>query len=957
MSRLSDRTDGEELAVWEELPSDAGGSRLLRRDLKLLIRLLEELLIAKAGEGLYRSVNTLRLLCQRLRAHPSPRGERELVRLLDSLSLEETVRVVRAFALFFQVLNLAEQNQRLRSWRDFELAHASHPFTLDDTVQLLAAKRVAPEVLQAHLEVMEVELVMTAHPTEVSRRTVLDKLRLLAALLFDLEGRRTDDERGKVREEIRRHLVSLWLTDELRSRPLGVEDEVSNALFYFDQVFFDLLPTVHQRLKRQLGRLHPGYPFRLPVLLRFGSWVGGDRDGNPAVTAELTKKTLLRQRELALQKYLDRVSMLKGELSVSSNLTGGVTESLAASLVADRVAWPQLAEVYMDQYANEPYREKLDYIQAKLRKSLRRTEEGEGVAFAGSEEFRRDLEVLRDSLREQGDEELAAGSLEKLLWQVDIFGFHLAALDLREHSGVLKEAVGEILAKAEVTTGYRQMGEGEKVALLTGELGSCRPLVSPDLAYSPRTAEVLDSFRLIPWAARTVDRPAIRSFIISMVHGASDVLAALLLAKEAGAVRLEDGKLQGNFRLVPIFETIADLERGPTILEELWLLPAYRRYLEVRGWEQEVMLGYSDSNKDGGYLVANWELFKVQKALVRVADAAGVRLRFFHGRGGALARGGGPTGQAILALPPGTVGGKIRITEQGEVMAHNYGTPGVAERTVESVLAAVLDSGLGLGEGRRDPSEAWWGTMEELAAASHRAYEELLDDPDFPAYFFEATPIREIGSLKIASRPAARGEGGEGKERFGQSRYNLKEIKELRAIPWVFAWTQSRHVLPAWYGVGRALSDFIRETNRLAFLREMYRHWPFFRLVINNLQMSMTKADMRVARSYADLVRDREAGERLHRKIADEFWLTERVVLQITEQRALLDDNPFLKQSLELRNPYIDPLNFLQVKLLATLRGMRAGSAAAATLPEEEEILAAILRTINGIAAGLRNTG
>ncbi len=879
------------------------------RDVRLLGGVLTQVLLEQEGPELDREVERLLAMARRRRRESSPRREAALIRAVRQLPLERAEQVARALAVYFQLVNIAEQNHRLRGLRQRE-----GELTLGRAARELAVRGPA---LEEFLAGVSVELVVTAHPTEAVRRTVLNKHRLLARLLARLEEPGVGErERREALGELKRTVVSLWQTDELRGKRPEVLAEVEQSLFYFDAVFWELLPWVHRRLGEELGLE------RVPTVLRFGTWVGGDRDGNPRVTAAVTWEALRRQRRLVLEKYLGELHLLAQELSVSRRLAG-VSEELERSVAADQAGLPGTARRLGERFRDEPYRRKLHFVVERLR----RTAEGRAGGYGSAGEFAAQLGVMRESLLAHGGRELAAGRLAELELKVRLFGFHLARMDLREHSARHQAAVAELLARAGEEADYRDRPEEERQAILERELANRRPLVSGRLEYSAATAEVLAVFEVFRRAREQLDPQCVGSYLISMAHEPSDLLEVLLLAKEAGLFRPWQG--ESDLDVVPLFETIPDLRAAPRRLAELCRLPSYRAQLEARGMRQEVMLGYSDSDKDGGYLTANWELFKVQRDLAALAREQGVRLKLFHGRGGAIGRGGGPTGQAILAQAPGSWAGGIKITEQGEAISANYALEGIGRHTLERVLSAALLANLEREWPGDAPVEEWSAAMEELSERAYAAYRELYEDGAFRAYFYRATPVEEIGHLKIGSRPARRAGG--------------QALEELRAIPWVFAWTQSRHALPAWYGVGTALAEYAGRGG-MERLREMYRSWPFFRGMLDNLQMAMAKADLEVAAAYASL-----AGEpAVYGKIRGEFQRTLAQVLAVTGQRELLEHDPALRASIRLRNPYVDPLNYLQAELLGRLRRGEE---------PEEECLRVILRSINGIAAALRNTG
>lgn len=966
--------------------------RRLREEVRYLGRLLGEVLREQGGEAFFEAVERVRLLAKRLRAAYDPGTERELLAFVESLDQETALQVARAFGLYFQLVNLAEQHHRVRRKREYDREHRQpQPASLRHLVGLFRSNGLDGDQVLQVFRSLSIDLVMTAHPTEATRRTVLAILRAV----YDLLERRenplaTPQELAEVEREVKELLVILWQTSEVRSFRLRPEDEVRLALFYLDQTLWDVLPEVHMALERELARHYPEVErllatrgWALPNFLRFRSWVGGDRDGNPHVTARVTWEALRFQRDLAVRKYLAAVSHLMARYGQSTLLVGA-SPRLLESIAEDERQLGQLPPDFVRWDETEPYRRKLSIIRWRLEQLRRHNLDlAPGQRGAASErwpgryrsaaDFLADLMVMEESLLAHGGQAAARGMLGRLIRQARLFGFHLVPLEIRQHSEVHARAVGELLRLWEPGSSYGSLPEPERLRLLEALLAD--PAACRDMGERARvggigeeTREILAVFDLMGVAREEMGAEAVDTYIVSMAHEPSDCLEALFLAAVAGL----GGPGEASWlNVVPILETTADLRRAREMLAALWRSPAFRRHLDARGGEMEVMLGYSDSNKDGGYLTANWELYLVQKRLVQASHEAGVRVRFFHGRGGALGRGGGPTGRAIMALPDGATRWGVKLTEQGEVLSDRYLIPGIAFRSLEQVVwatAVKVMEGAGLLEG--DPGAAasrlgglvplrWEEAMAQLSKHAYQAYRSLLfgDGEAGLRYFFAVTPIHHIGELNIGSRPVARRPG----HRF----------EDLRAIPWVFAWNQCRHLLPAWYGVGTAMERWAgRDEARLAILREMYRGWPFFRAVLDNLQMALAKADMHIARRYAGLAEDAELGEGVFRALAEEYERTSRYVLEITGQGALLDSEPALQQSIRLRNPYVDPLSYLQVRFLRRYRQLEAEAAATAGRAEEDRegaggadgadvdrLRFAILVTINGIAAGLRNTG
>ncbi len=934
-------------------------ARKLRRDINLLAGLLGEVLRDQAGPEVFDEVERIRVACKGLRRHFTASAAAALRQRIGALDLERAVAVVRAFAIYFQLANIAEQHHRVRRRREHALrphAEGHQDESFGELATALRERGLSSDAAARLLDGLHVGLVSTAHPTEAVRRTVLEKHEAVHRLLERLDREvLTQRERHLLERELHAEITALWQTDELRGSPPTVIDEVKNNLFYFDEILFDALPRVTADFAEELAAVYPESPPRVGPVLRFGTWVGGDRDGNPAVTPAVTRQTLLLQRRLVLTKYLRAVAAAARKLSQTTSLQP-VDEALAAAIAADEAALPTFAGFMRGRNLQEPYRRKLFFIYRKLEIALvaaggdaaaerSATADpsppfGEDRGYATAAELVADLRVIAGSLRASRAAALADAYIVPLLQRVRLFGFHLAPLDVRDHSARHALAVGEILAQAGVCADYGERSPGEQAELLSRLLapGGWTAAVRPE-SLSPAAADVWGIFGVLAWARRESGPEAHGPYVISMSHGVEDVLEVQFLAQTAGLCGWTESAAgtpptyRSELDISPLVETISDLRGGAEMLRQLLAHPAYAPQLNARGRRQEVMLGYSDSTKDGGYLSANWALFRAQRELMAVAAAAGIDLTFFHGRGGTLGRGGGPLGSAIRAQPQGSQHGRLRITQQGEMMSHRFLPLPIAERTLEQVLVAVCDAAL-----RSDDvpvaRAAWVQEMDRMSDASLACYHTLVGEPAFVPYFYAATPIEEIAMLNIGSRPSRR--------RPGQT------IEDLRAIPWVFAWTQSRHLLPGWYGMGTALES----CGDWDLLGEMYREWAFFRTVVDNCAMALCKADMSIARAYAELAAAAvpQAG-RIFGAVAAEYERTCAAVLRVQGNAKLLDDQPALQQSIALRNPYVDPLSYLQVALLRRLRDGGLDE------PQRGRYLNAVLRTLNGIAHGLRSTG
>lgn len=924
--------------------------RPLRRDVRLVGQLLMEVLAQEVSPTLAQQVESLRRACKALRDGADPEKEAALEAFIACLPHQEARHLIRAFSLYFQLVNLAEERHRARRRLQVRL---ERPEGQEGSPAYLAAQlRQAgfpAQAVQAVLDRLQITLVLTAHPTQTLRRTVIDHHQRLAAFLEGLDDPRlVPADRQRLLDEMREEIRLLWQTDELRERRPTVLDEIREGLFYFDRTLLEVAPRLLAELEEALQATYPDAPIRVPSLLRFGTWIGGDRDGNPHVTPEVTRQALLAQKRLVLGRYLHHVDRLGSRMSQSVRM-GVAARLLEPLLERYRADFPQVHRWATVRFPGEPFREAWAYVRWRL-ELARPAPDPDGVAdldafspFRGSPAgpadprayphsaaFLEDLRLIREALAASSPAGPRLAELDGFLRQVELFGFHLAAMDVREDGRRVEWAAERLLEAAGLP---KPQTPADWNRLLAGP-----PLLKtrPQTPLDPELVEVLESLQVIGWAQEAIDPQAAGAYLISQVHEAEALWKALLLAREAGLFRWEPPHpAQSRVDLVPLVESIDDLRRAAAILEEAWNLPAYRAQVVARGDHQEVMLGYSDSTKDGGYLTSNWEIYQAQRRLLEAGRRAGVEVTFFHGRGGAIGRGGGPTARALMGLPPGSLPARVRITEQGEVLSSRYLQPELAHRNLEQLLTAAIWSSLP-GRGAAAPKEpaAWEAAAERLSSLALAAYQELLQQPGFEAYFRQATPIDYVRRLKIGSRPSARP--------------GTRDLAGLRAIPWVFAWTQSRHLIPGWYGVGTALERFAHEApGNLELLREIARGWSWWQPLMDNLEMAMSKADLHVARLYARLAPN---GDQVFARIEAEFLRTREWVLKLAGRRELLDGQPVLQRSIRLRNPYVDPLSYLQVELIRRHRAARD--------PAERELLEdAILRSINGVVAGLRNSG
>jgi len=990
----------------------------LRHRLQVVEELWESVLRQECGQELVDLLGQLRDLCSPEGQATNDQGS-EVFRLISQLDLNEAIRAARAFALYFQLINIVEQHYEQRDQLTRSLRHTRssqkstnslfQPSPESDESELLKRGpgaellekswqartdrqdqstfqtlfpylqqlNVPPQQLQRLIDQLDVQLVFTAHPTEIVRSTIRDKQRRLAKILQQLdqveEAQGTMDgvdswEVAALSEQMTEEIRLWWRTDELHQFKPTVLNEVEYALHYFQEVLFDAIPQLHKQFERALSASFPRLRPPSNNFCKFGSWVGADRDGNPSVTAQVTWQTACYQRQMVLEKYIQSVKRLIDLLSLSLHWSD-VLPDLLESLEQDQSQMSEVYEAEALRYRQEPYRLKLSYVLKRLENTRDRNaslynwdlqkrqkpESNPATNYRSGSEFLAELRLIDRNLTETG---LSCRELEKLISQVEIYDFILAHLDIRQESSRHADALNEILQYLQILPrSYHELSEAERVEWLVKELQTRRPLIPAELHFSDQTNELVETFRVVRSLQQEFGPKICQTYIISMSREASDMLEVLLLAKEAGLYDPATGI--GSVLVIPLFETVEDLQHAPRVMQQLFELPLYRTLLAGGDQAhseniltpdlQEVMLGYSDSNKDSGFLSSNWEIHKAQKELQQIAEHYGVNLRIFHGRGGSVGRGGGPAYKAILAQPGNSINGRIKITEQGEVLASKYSLPQLALYNLETITAAVIQASL-LRTGFDNISE-WNEIMEELSARSRQHYRALIyEQPDFIDFFQQITPINEISQLQISSRPARRG--------------GKKDLSSLRAIPWVFSWTQTRFLLPSWYGVGTAIQDFINEKpeEHLKLLRYFYIKWPFFKMVISKAEMTLAKVDIQMAHHYVQELshpKDMDRFESVFEQIANEYYLTRDLVLTITGNKRLLDGDPVLQRSIQLRNGTIVPLGFLQVSLLKRLRqaGTPATSGVIHSRYSKGELLRGALLTINGIAAGMRNTG
>jgi phosphoenolpyruvate carboxylase len=935
-------------------PERAGLSESLCEDIGLIDRLLGAVLSSQTDGDLLAVARALHK-----EQHASdPRTLFERMPQLRDPGFAQ--RVLRGYTILFQLINTAEQKEIVRANREHFVrgGEGERSESIGEAVHALHAAGVSAAEMQALIDRLDVWPTLTAHPTEARRRSVLDKLQAIGRALVahgdapPLDGRLAAHQ--PLEEEVRRLLTTLWQTDELRASPLTVVDEAANTLYFIEHSILDILAWLHEDLRAALGRYYPGQAFRIGPFVRYGSWVGGDRDGNPNVSAEVTWQTLIRHKRLILEHYIARVIELRREITVSTRLAA-VSEQLRQSIAADATAIALPPET-LQRFRVEPYALKLVYVESRLAATLAHVNAlgsfespalpPGGHAYTSATAFLEDLALIHESLISNRGEALAErGPLAHLIAQATACRFHLATLDIRQHSEEHERAVDALIAAAHVLpldTKYSTLSEQEKVALLTRELSNPRPLLSHDRSTAGEAKRVLDVFDVVRNAQRLLSPEAITTYIISMTHGVSDVLEVLLLAKEVGLFRWvsRDGeqRLESDIDVVPLFETIDDLQRCGGLMRSLYEAPAYRRHLYARGNFQEIMLGYSDSSKDGGFFAANATLYETQARLAEVCREAGVRTRFFHGRGGTVGRGGGRANRAILSQPSGSFDGAIRFTEQGEIVSFRYSMAALGHRHMEQIVSAALIAASDK-TAQAQVREEWLEAMRHMARHSLAVYRALVhEDPEFWSFYTQATPISYISRLPIASRPASRAR-------------QLGGLESLRAIPWVFAWIQNRYVVPGWYGLGSALKDYAEASeDNAALLGTMYRDWLFFKMVINNAQLELLRADLPTAAWYAQRVQPPELGTRMHERLTQEHALAREWILRLTGHDELLGHAPMVRRTVELRNPTMLPLSKIQVALLDVLEGEGESPQGAAWQD-------AMLLSIAGIAAAMQSTG
>lgn len=924
----------------------------LRSRVRLFGNLLGEVLASQAGQDVLGAVETLRKGYIRLRKEDNPPLRARLAKKIDQLDPDTLSHVVRAFNLYFSLVNIAEEAfQHKERRRHVRQGGPLWRGSFDHTLREFSAQGISATAFQSLLDRTLYLPVFTAHPTESKRRAVMHALRGIFLTAEKLDGPRMGKiEREVIINDLRNQIQVLWKTDEVRVHKPTVEDEIRNGLFYFRECLFNAVPRVYRYLEQSIQRVYGKKEnVRLPGILQFGSWIGGDRDGNPFVKPATTEYALRQHMSEVLCEYLRRVEDLRSKLTHSSRLVT-LSPAFIKSIEHDLERWPGISGEHPNRFSHEPYRRKLfiihnrlhhnlDLTRARIENTAQVDEKDYPWRYSDEQEFLADLQLIRDSLISHGDEAIARADLLDLIRLVETFGFFLLHLDIRQESTRHSEAVAELCSKLATGQDYNTLDENARIALLCELISDTATKINRD-DLSESTQETLQVLDVMARMRDEVSANAFGTYVISMTHCASHVLELMWLASLCGLAGKRDGEWFCNIQISPLFETIEDLTHIEEVMTRLLDEPVYVKLLKASGNLQEIMLGYSDSCKDGGILASGWSLYQAQQKIIRIADSHGVECRLFHGRGGTLGRGGGPTHDAILSQPAGTVHGQVKFTEQGEVLSYKYSNEETAVYELSMGLTGLLKASRHLLQPEPADDSEYADIMSQLANDGEQAYRDLIDHTEgLLDYFYECTPVSEIGLLNIGSRPSHRKKQDRSKS-------------SIRAIPWVFGWAQSRHTLPAWYGIGSALHCFANqaETN-LNKLRDLYRDWPYFRAMLGNTQMSLAKAEMEIARQYVSLSEHPQQAQAIYRQIREEHDRTLELVKKVSGVNCLLEDIPALALSLSRRDPYLDPLNHIQVKLLGRVRDDRAGE------DERERWMEPLLRSINAIASGMRNTG
>lgn len=905
----------------------------LRNNIKQLGFLLGEVLIEQEGKNLFDKVEKLRALTKELRRENNPEGNENIRAVVKKFTLKESYNIIKAFSIYFILVNAADEvNRIVRQKRGTEENSGEDYYK--QTFKDIGSLKLPGSSLKRILENVEITPVFTAHPTEAIRQTVLKKILKISNLLLDKElNYHIEKEEEKLKERIKTEITILWQTNEIRFYKISVEDEILNGLFFFKKVFYEILPDFYNDFSIALKN-YLGYSLDIPTVLKFGSWIGGDRDGHPFVTEDVTKRAFGIYKNEIVSLYLQELNKIYEELSTSVRIKNADRKLLKSILKEEKELKIEPGQTILRE-PSEIYRSKLYLIYKKLENTL--SEEKHG--YKNSDEFLTDLYLIANSLQNNEGDLLLKNLIQPFIIKVKTFGFYFVKLDIRQNADLLREAAAEILNNSEASLKYFKLSEEEKIQLLTGEILNSRPLTNRFSKISENSRKIINEFGLILWAKQNISPDSAGEYIISNSSHISDILSALLLAKEAGLIKVHGKKIiSSELDILPLFETIDDLRNSVEIMEKLYDSEAYTQHLRLHSNSQKIMLGYSDSNKDGGILTSNFELYKAQISLNKISNKRKIKLILFHGRGGSISRGGGPVNRSILAQPPGTIQGKIKITEQGEMISSKYLMYDIAKKSLEIITSAVLAKTIHPVK-RREQEEIqnFIKRFEMISQSAFNYYKSLINHDFFIDYFRTITPIDIIEKIEIGSRPPSRKKG--------------EYISTLRAIPWVFSWTQNRQTISGWYGFGYAIESVLKEKKfSINELRDLYNNWEFFKTLVQNIEMVLTKTDMVVGREYLSLNRKSGTNE-IFKMINDEYKRSVKSILLLTGEKELLENNKVLQRTLYLRNPYLDPISFIQVNLIKKYRSKKI------SVKQKEELLNVLRSSVNGIAAGIRNTG
>ncbi len=911
----------------------------LKRDIRELGFILGNILKEQEGESLYETEERLRALTKALRTEYDEKIRKEIIALIDSLSIEDAYKVVRAFSTYFILVNAADEVHRIRRYRETITQNSAPPEnSIEEALHYLkkdSKAEITKDEIEKILNNIKIIPVFTAHPTEATRQTILRKILKISQLLLKRELiKNTPEEEDEIKTQLQTEITLLWQSNEIRFHKVTVKDEIQRGLFFFKDVIYELIPqfylTFNIKLKNEYNFEKPA-----PNVLNFGSWMGGDRDGHPYVTVDLTRETLLNNKNQIINLYLKDLPALYTSLSSSVNIIG-TDKKLFNSIEKDKKLLGSEINDGIMRDPSEIYRTKLLLIAEKLENTIKAKENG----YKNAGELLKDFQLVYNSLIKNKGEIIADYKIMPFIYKIKTFGFHLVTTDIRQNSPMLRSAINDILNYSEVNLDFESLSEDEKVEILTREILNSRPLKNAFSDLKQNTQQVIDEIELIDWGKKRISPDACNDYIISNCSTVSDILSALLLAKEAGVVIVRQGKIiKSNLDILPLFETIEDLRKSQQVMQALFKNKAYAAHLKIRNKVQKIMIGYSDSNKDGGIVTSNFELYKAQKNLKELCDKERIELILFHGRGGSISRGGGPVSQSILAQPAGTIEGKIKLTEQGEMISSKYLIPEIANQSLEFITSAVL---IASAESKykkgNDKFDQYNEIFESISSYALESYRYLTNYKNFTEYFRTATPIDIIEQIEIGSRPS--------------SRHKNKDFKALRAIPWVFSWTQNRQTISGWYGFGYSINKCIEEKiTTWDNIKKMYDEWEFFKMLVNNIEMVLLKTDMIIGREYVSLCKNKKAASEIFEMINKEYELSINTILKITGENDLLDHNKSLQSSLLLRNPYIDPISFIQVKFIRQYREKNFPKS------KKDKLVSLLRITVNGIAAGVRNTG